>query len=169
MSAVTVRLACAGDLGSLAAIEASGVETFKVYGRPLGDVSESAHEGHWAGHITAGLLWVADEAGRGPIGFLAAERVDDGLYIAEVDVVMDRQRLGYGRRLMEAAIGRARRERMSSVTLTTFREIPWNAPFYERLGFRTLSVEETPAHLGETMAGENARGLHGRCAMRLAL
>lgn len=101
------------------------------------------------------------------IGFVAGEITDDCLYIEEVDVLMERQKQGHGRRLMQVAIAWARRERLRAVTLTTFRSIPFNAPFYASMGFVVL---ETPTpHLAATLADEIARGFEDRCAMRLAL
>lgn len=110
---------------------------------------------------------MADDAATGAIGFLAGEITDDGLYIEEVDVVMARQKQGHGRRLMQAAIDWARGARLPAVTLTTFRHIPFNAPFYASMGFVVLEAP-TP-HLAATLADEVARGFEDRCAMRLAL
>jgi len=58
---------------------------------------------------------------------------------------------------------------LPSVTLTTFLNIPWNAPFYESLGFRGISTSDMPARLAEVLAGEAARGLTDRCAMTLRI
>jgi len=167
VSAVTIRPAGVGDLPVLSAIEESGAETFECYGRPLADGSPPAPPEQWDRALQAGLLWVADDAAEGPIGFLAGEVTEDGLYVAEVDVLMDRQRQGHGRRLMETAIEHATTTGLASVTLTTFRDIPWNAPFYATLGFE--EVGSPSRHLARTLAEEAARGLEGRCAMRLAL
>ena len=171
MSAVTIRQARAEDLQHLAAIETSGADTFAAHGlgHLLADGSPPAPDGHWEPALEAGLIWVADEAGRGPIGFLAGELADDGLYIAEVDVVMDRQRQGHGRRLLAAAIDWARARGLAGLTLTTFRNVPWNAPFYARLDFRELDPAKTPPHLAAALAKEAARGFEDRCGMRLAL
>jgi GNAT superfamily N-acetyltransferase len=171
MSGVTIRSARADDLPHLAAIEESGAETFAAHGlgHLLADGSPPAPDGHWAAALEAGLVWIADEAGRGPIGFLAGELADDGLYIAEVDVAMDCQRQGHGRRLLTAAIDWARARGLAGLTLTTFRHIPWNAPFYARLGFRELNSAEAPPHLAKALAKEAARGFEDRCGMRLAL
>jgi GNAT superfamily N-acetyltransferase len=171
VSAVTIRPARADDLPHLAGIEASGADTFTAHGlgHLLADGSPPAPDGHWAPAFEAGLIWIADEAGRGPIGFLACELADDGLYISELDVVMDRQRQGLGRRLLAAAIDWARARGLPNLTLTTFRHIAWNAPFYARLGFHELEAAETPPHLAAALASEAARGFEDRCGMRLAL
>jgi hypothetical protein len=57
------------------------------------------------------------------------------------------------------------------VTLTTFRDVIWNEPFYKRLGFRTLRDDEMDERLAELLRQEAERGLPegSRCAMRLDL
>ena len=155
------------DLPALDAIEQSGAETFTDFGQPLVDGSPPAPADQWAKALDDGLLWVAEDADVGVIGFVAGEITDDGLYIEEVDVAMERQKQGNGRRLMQAAIDWARTARLPAVTLTTFRHIPFNAPFYASMGFAVLD-EPTP-HLAATLADEIARGFEHRCAMRLAL
>ncbi len=169
MSAVVIRPSAASDLALIAAIEDSGAETFTAYGRPLADGSPPAPPDYWAPNHAAGLLWVADDADEGPIGFLAAKVTEDGLYVAEVDVVMARQRQGHGRRLMQTAIEAAKARGLPAVTLTTFRDIPWNAPFYASLGFVELSAAQMSGQLAAQIASEVARGFENRCAMRLAL
>jgi GNAT superfamily N-acetyltransferase len=167
VSEVTIRPGRREDLSALDAIEQSGAETFTVFGQPLADGSPPAPPDQWVRALDAGLLWVADDADAGLIGFVAGEITDDGLYIEEVDVVIERQQQGHGRRLMQAAIDWARRQRLPAVTLTTFRSIPFNAPFYASMGFVVLDAP-TP-HLAATLADEVARGFEDRCGMRLAL
>ena len=169
MSDVVIRPAQASDLSHLAEIEMSAAEAFAAYGQPLADGSSAAPREQWDAALAAGLLWVASDAKDGPVGFLRAEITADGLYVDEVDVRLDHQRRGHGRRLMRASIAAAKSMRLQAVTLTTFRDIPWNAPFYATLGFRALSPAETSTHLAGKLADQAARGLEGRCAMRLPL
>jgi len=72
---------------------------------------------------------------------------------------------------MAAAIAHARAELFATVSLTTYRHLRWNAPFYTRLGF----IEVEAASLGEqhlaqlqyeVEVGHEARL---RCAMVLRL
>ena len=60
---------------------------------------------------------------------------------------------------------------MPAVTLTTFRDVPWNAPYYERCGFRTLTEAELTPELAEVRARESEHGLdpETRVCMRLDL
>ena len=60
---------------------------------------------------------------------------------------------------------------LAAVTLTTFRTIPWNCPFYERLGFRTLDETELSPRLTAVLDEEAGQGLarDARCAMQLTI
>ena len=167
MSEVAIRHGRPEDLAALGAIEDSGAQTFAAMGQPLADGSPPSPPEQWAGALENGLLWVADDPEAGLVGFLAGQITADGLYIAEVDVLMERQRQGHGRRLMQVAIDWARRERLAAVTLTTFRSIPFNAPFYASMGF--VELDPATPHLAKTLAEEAANGFEDRCGMRLAL
>lgn len=169
MSGVTIRPGRPGDLPFIDAIDASAEESFTRFGRPLPDGLAPAGEEHWAGVQAAGLLWIADDASAGPIGFLAGKRVEGALYVEQISVSIERQQQGLGRRLMQAAIDWARRERFAAVTLSTYRNIPWNAPFYASLGFVEPAGGAMPAHLVARLADEARNGFTDRCGMRLAL
>lgn len=73
--------------------------------------------------------------------------------------------------LLEQVIDGARQMAYPAVTLTTFRDVPWNAPFYTRLGFAMLDELTLPAGLAAKREQETRHGLppEMRCAMRLAL
>ena len=53
-------------------------------------------------------------------------------------------------------------------SLTTFRTIRWNGPFYRSCGFVEWS-EDLPADILAELAKDADNGLMDRCAMRLAL
>ena len=46
-----------------------------------------------------------------------------------------------------------------AVTLSTFRDVPWNGPFYARHGFRALEPGELGEGLRRVVEGERERGL----------
>lgn len=83
-------------------------------------------------------LWVAVDKNDVPVGFVYARRIEDHLYIQELDVLRAYQRRGIGGRLIDAVCGAAKGGGLAAVTLSTFADVPWNAPYYERLGFRAL-------------------------------
>jgi diketogulonate reductase-like aldo/keto reductase/predicted N-acetyltransferase YhbS len=115
----------------------------------------------------AGLLWVARDTHE-PVGFALVEDDGDALHLEELDVLPEHGRQGLGERLVRAVIRRAQASALP-VTLTTFRDIPWNEPFYTRLGFRALPYDQLPPKLLAHVDRETARGLplHTRVAMRL--
>ena len=117
-----------------------------------------------------GLVWVAEDAGR-LIGFATCEAFEHELHLWELAVRHDAQGKGAGRAMIAAVIDEARTRALPSVTLTTFRDIPWNAPFYARCGFVELSDDELGPFLTLVREKEVEIGLDvaNRCAMRRAL
>jgi ribosomal protein S18 acetylase RimI-like enzyme len=113
---------------------------------------------------------VVEEVGE-VIGFATCQACADALHLWELAVHRDHQGRGAGRTLMAAIIALARERGLTAVTLTTFGDVPWNGPFYRRLGFRTLAAGELNERLRAVSAQEAALGLDvaARCAMRLVL
>lgn len=118
-----------------------------------------------------GRLWVALAARGGVVGFALADTMDNDAFLDEVDVTPDHGRRGIGKRLVAAVIEWAEAQGRTSLTLVTFRHVPWNAPFYASLGFRTLGEDELSPGVRERLQQEQAAGIDPgkRVAMRLAL
>lgn len=159
-----IRLAREDDLPALPAIELSAGRLFVAYG--FGDEVHASPADAWRPCLEAKRLWVADVAGA-PIGFLAARRLGDSLYIAEVDVAFEHQRQGHGRALVSRAVEAARSEGLVSVGLTTAKTPPWNAPAYRRMGFERPG--NLPPWLAAILEAEIRNGQPDRCAMWLEL
>lgn len=91
------------------------------------------------------------EAGAGmPIGFLAhlPAALTDGtaaLHIGELDVDPAWMGRGVGSALIAALEEMARAQGRGALTLTTYRDIAWNAPFYRRRGFAAIPAGDWPA------------------------
>jgi GNAT superfamily N-acetyltransferase len=115
-----------------------------------------------------GLVWVADEAGD-LLGFATCEVFEGAIHLWELAVRREAQGRGAGRALLAAVATEARSRRLPAVTLTTFRDIPWNAPFYARHGFEILAQDELTPRLTSVRAREATLGLDvaNRCVMRL--
>jgi predicted N-acetyltransferase YhbS len=122
----------------------------------------------YAGLAAEGLVLMADQDG-GAVGFAACELYPDALHLKELAVLHRKQGQGVGRALVAAVVKEARRRGRSAVTLTTFRDLEWNAPWYARQGFVELGAGTLGERLREELAEEDARGLTSRCAMRLSL
>lgn len=98
---------------------------------------------------------VAESEGR-IIGFALAAEYGDALHPEQLSVHPDEGRRGIGSALLAAVIDDARALGCDSVTLTTFRSVAWNAPFYARRGFVQPAVP--PANLAEMLAEEERLG-----------
>ncbi len=105
--------------------------------------------------------------GKRMVGFLATEPLGRELHIWEFDVDPDFQRRGIGAGLIRACQIDARNTGFASLTLTTFRDVPWNAPFYARLGFEEVIALDAHPRLAGVLALEADNGLppERRCAM----
>jgi GNAT superfamily N-acetyltransferase len=109
--------------------------------------------------------------GGAPVGFAGLDVVDDEAHLAEIDVLPDRQGRGIGQALLDAACQRARDRGHAAMTLTTFRDVPWNGPWYRRNGFVVVDGAAQGTELRAIRAKETARGFDAlpRVAMRLDL
>jgi GNAT superfamily N-acetyltransferase len=168
-----VELARATDIEHLAAIERAAVSLFAPGQIPDGLRAEVTPIEELRAAHDAGLLWVA-RASTGPVvGFAIVDLLAGGPHLEEIDVHPDHGRRGVGRALVEAVLDWAWAAGHRIVTLTTFRDVAWNAPFYERLGFRVLDRSELTAELVAIVGNERARGLDPgrrvvmRCDLRI--
>jgi hypothetical protein len=55
---------------------------------------------------------------------------------------------------------------MLAMTLITFRGVPWNAPYYERLGFRELAEAEVTPGLAARKADQRGNSAARVCMLR---
>ncbi|MEU4015442.1 GNAT family N-acetyltransferase [Microbacterium sp. NPDC028030] len=77
------------------------------------------------------------------VGFVHVLEVDGHAHLEQLSVLPSYGRRGIGRRLVEAALSEARRRGHLRVTLRTYADVPWNAPFYASCGF-VVSEPDTP-------------------------
>ena len=113
-------------------------------------------------------LWVA-EGENGVLAGYAVLRETDGLaFLHQVDVLPAHGRQGLGRSLVEKMLARARELGYEALYLTTFRSVPWNAPFYAKLGFIIPASGELPEPVLSMLAAELA-AVPDRVAMCILL
>ena len=86
--------------------------------------------------IGRGMCWVYETRASGIVAYLAATGLRSSLHIEQVSVDPAFARLRYGARLIEHAEQDAASRGYALLTLTTFTEVPWNAPYYSSLGFQ---------------------------------
>ncbi len=168
---IHIRLTKPEEVHLLPAIEQSAGERFRTIPELawLADTLNISAETHLK-YALKGTSWVAEVDGQ-PIAFLAAETAENVLHIWEFDVQEEWQGKGIARRLMNTVLDYARDNQLQAVTLTTFREVPWNEPFYHSFGFKTLTEENLSPHLEQILQEEVENGLpkEKRCAMRFTI
>lgn len=134
--AMSLRDANVTDLPRLQEIEREAGEVFRHVGMNAVADDEPLGLGLLRGYVDRGRAWVI------------ADVVDGGGHIEQVSVVPGHARQGLGRVLLDHASWWALSNGLKSVTLTTFANVPWNAPYYERCGFRRLPADDlTPGLL----------------------
>ncbi len=106
-----------------------------------------------------GRLWVALSRAGDPVGFGLVEPLGTRLHLEELDVLPEHGGLGIGTALVETIEAWARAHRFREVALTSFRDVPWNAPFYQRLGYEIVAEPDLDAVLLGWLQDEGARGL----------
>lgn len=105
------------------------------------------------------------------IGFLLLLPIDGRGHILEMAVAPAHQRQGVGRWLLERAEQWSRERGLAEMTLTTFRDVPWNRPAYERRGFSVFLPGAERVQLRALIEEETAAGFAQlpRVAMRKPL
>lgn len=165
----TIQLASWSHIPFLPEIERAAARLFPADLLPPHVRGEVLPEAVLASAQAEGRLWVALASDGHPVGFALATVVGGAAFLAEVDVHPEHGRKGLGRALINGVVGWARTRGFGALELTTFEHLRWNAPFYERLGFRRLGSSELSPELAGVLDAEIARGLRGRVAMRLDL
>jgi GNAT superfamily N-acetyltransferase len=165
-----IRLARAQELPALVELERRASARFA-------DVAGLAH---WVDDITElsdlepavarEMVWVAEVDGE-RAGWCYASPVDDSLFVEEVDVVPEYGRRGIGRALLDTVAAAAGERGLAAVTLTTDAHVPWNGPWYEKLGFAVVPPAQRGPDLAAKLADEARRGfdLTRRVTMRRPL
>ena len=146
------------DVGALAAIERAAATLLEGHA-PRSVLDETTEEAEFLEAQRAGRLWVAllDDV---PVGFALVAMIGDGApHLEEIDVDPRHGRRGLGAALVRAVCAWAAQAGHSAVTLTTFRSLPWNMPFYAQLGFREVPRDRLSPELGALLRDETDRGL----------
>ncbi|MBC2877585.1 MULTISPECIES: GNAT family N-acetyltransferase [Streptomyces] len=154
------------ELPLLRDVERAAGERFRDIGMAEIAADEPLQVDELEQYRRAGRAWVATEAGErdadgGPpvVAYLLADRIDGNLHVEQVSVHPAAARRGVGRALLEHLATVARAAGIPALTLTTFADVPWNAPYYERCGFRRLAVDEITPELRAVREREAAHGL----------
>lgn len=153
-----ITLARPGDLPLLPAVELAAARLLAGHA-PDSVLTETTSQDDLRDAQRHGHLWVAlaDDV---PVGFAHVRILEpDVAHLNELDVHPDHGRRGLGRRLVMAVCAWAAAAGHRSITLSTFRDVPWNMPFYSRLGFEVIPAEDLGPALHAVVRDEARRGL----------
>ena len=115
--------------------------------------TQDLHEG-----TMHGILRVADVDGHA-VGFALSGQVDGHAHLFEMDVVPGHARRGIGSALLESVCAVAAARGLQSITLSTLRDVPWNAPFYAARGFVEMDESQWGLELGRIIERERMLGV----------
>ena len=147
------------DDATLVTIENRAAQLFRAYGYgALADDLVRDVE-HLRSSIEGQQVWVAVDDHDEATGLAAAAPRGDFLHLAELSVDPAHGRRGVGSALVLAVVEAARRANLKGTSLTTFRHVPFNAPFYSRFGFLELPLDEAPPLLRGIFDAEVPAGI----------
>lgn len=163
-----IRLARAGELSTLLDVERAAGQRFSAIPVLAGVTEDATPLEELPQAQCAGHAWVATGSVGRPTGFAFASIIDGYCHLEELSVLPDFGRRGVGATLVQTVCAYAVSNKWAGVTLTTFRDVPWNAPFYQRLGFVVIEPASLTPGLARAFADEERRRLplHLRCVMR---
>jgi len=135
---VALRPAAIADIPRMQQIEQDAATLFA--GLDLIDIHEmaTASISDHCRAIDEGLSLVAEADDGRVAGFVIGSRYGADVYLHELDVGRDYQRRGIGAVLVQAFVDLAQAGGAPCLYLSTFRDPPWNAPFYRKLGFEDV-------------------------------
>jgi GNAT superfamily N-acetyltransferase len=154
-----IRAARIDDIDALREIERAAGRIFAEIG--MGEIAddEPISEETLRGYRTSGRTWVAVDDYDTPIGYVVADVLDGNAHIEQVSVLPTNMRRGLGRELLDHVAIWASEQGMQAMTLTTFAYVPWNGPYYRRLGFEILAEDQIGPNLRDRRRHETDRGL----------
>jgi GNAT superfamily N-acetyltransferase len=166
-----VRAARESDLRELQDIEVDAGMVFAQIG--LASIAEADPPSLdvLRAHLETGTLWVAVDHDDRRVAYASASIVDGEGHLDQVSVRRSHARRGIGAALVERVCDWAMAQGLPAVTLTTFRDVAWNGPLYERYGFVPLAPDDQGPELTAIRTAERAAGIDvaPRIAMRRAL
>jgi len=165
---IVVRSARITDLQACRVIEDEAGQLFIDVGMHALDEDPPRAMRELEGALERADLWIAADQNDVPVAFALGERVDGQHHLAEIAVVPSWHRMGVGGHLIETMAGAAKARGGRYLSLTTFRDVPWNAPYYARLGFEEVHPRDHGPEMQAIFEHESALGLpdHVRIVMR---
>jgi GNAT superfamily N-acetyltransferase len=169
-SSYEITSARAQDVHFLPAIELAAARLLEGH-LPAAALNETTSVQELREAQVQGRLWVALACDT-PVGFAHVEFLGPHeVHLKEIDVDPAHGRQGLGARLVNTVCQWAAARSYPAMTLTTFRDVPWNMPFYLHQKFEVVPADDLSAALMSILKEEASRGLDParRVAMRRLL
>jgi GNAT superfamily N-acetyltransferase len=168
MTKWVLRPATTDDVGAMQALEVDAGRRFRDLGMDeIADDDPPAHD-LLVAHIHNASAWVVVDSSGAAVGYALASMVDDEGHLDQVSVAEHAGRRGVGAALIKHVVDWSRDHGASSVTLTTFRDVAFNGPYYRSLGFVDVPEAQCGPELLAIRHNEQDLGLDiaPRVAMR---
>ncbi len=156
---VSLQLATARDLAVICRIEHAADAQFADIGLQCVRHAPQAQPEDHAEAQQDGRLIVAEFRSGELVGFARIDVVDGAAHLEQVSVAPSTAGQGVGAVLIRNAEYWARTHGYDRMTLRPYRDVPWNAPYYQRLGWRALDDAELGTGLHGLREREKELGL----------
>lgn len=156
------------DIPALITVDKAASSVFA----PTGLLSEESLEDHvpeevFAQEIPLFNVFVARNQHGWAVGFAMIRIRGNGLYLDQVSVHPDHGQRGIGRALVIRILTEAELRKLPHVSLSTFRDVPWNGPFYASMGFKEIPNEKLEPYMREIEDAQRPfMDVTKRCFMR---
>lgn len=151
-----IRPARPEDRLALQDIERRAGERFRDIGMP-----EIADDEPYSDHelAAAAAILVATDAADAPVGYAVVGLVDGHAHLEQLSVLPEQGGRGIGTALLDAVAAWATGRGDAELTLTTFRNVPFNAPLYAKRGFSVVDEPDWTEGLRQLVEREERHGL----------
>lgn len=133
---------------------------FADHGYPALAEAAPASPERYRGMLRERRALVAADSRDQPVGFALTEQMGRVEWLCELSVHPDHGRRGIGGALVEAMAEAARGRGCERIGLSTFRDVPFNAPFYARHGFTEVPLGQAEAMLVNRFHAEVPPGVN---------
>ncbi|MGF7119850.1 GNAT family N-acetyltransferase [Rhodococcus sp. TAF43] len=154
-----IRLAEPADLPHLPEIDVAAGSAFRDVGMDAIADDDPPPLALFETHFAEGRLWVWAEHAQRPVAFCLVDVVDGNAHIEQISVHPSHARRAIGAALIDHLDEWARDRGLPELTLTTFVDVPWNGPYYRRLGFTAIADDDLGPGLRAVLDAESERGL----------
>lgn len=154
-----IRSALSTDLPALQQIEIAAGASFREIGMDAIADDPPPSLDALTVFLESGRILVSADVADVPVAYALVAIVDDAAHVEQLSVHPSHARRGLGAQLLDEITEWAAERRLGALTLTTFLEVPWNAPYYRRLGFLPLAETDLTPGLIAIRSDEARHGL----------